>query len=60
MVHKQFDCIVLGGGLIGLTAALALSKLDWYPRNNLEDMCKDGWNWKLLNLNNNSYETSNL
>ena len=28
MVHTQFDCIVLGGGLIGLTAALALSKLD--------------------------------
>ncbi|MBV00261.1 MAG: hypothetical protein CMM24_07850 [Rhodospirillaceae bacterium] len=27
MLHKQFDCIVLGGGLIGLTAALALSKL---------------------------------
>ena len=28
MVHRHFDCIVLGGGLIGLTAALALSKLD--------------------------------
>jgi len=39
---------------------LAISKLDWYPKNNLEDMCKDGWNWKLLNLKNNSYETSNL
>ena len=28
MALKQFDCIVLGGGLIGLTAALALAKLN--------------------------------
>ena len=44
MVHKQFDCIVLGGGLIGLTAALALSKLDLniaiVERNPLEKLRK--------------------
>ena len=28
MALKQFDCIVLGGGLIGLTATLALAKLN--------------------------------
>ena len=44
MVHKHFDCIVLGGGLIGLTAALALSKLDLniaiVERNPLEKLRK--------------------
>ena len=44
MVHTQFDCIVLGGGLIGLTAALALSKLDLniaiVERNPLEKLRK--------------------
>ena len=44
MVHRHFDCIVLGGGLIGLTAALALSKLDLniaiVERNPLEKLRK--------------------
>ena len=44
MVHNQFDCIVLGGGLIGLTAALALSKLNLniaiVERNPLEKLRK--------------------
>ena len=44
MVHKHFDCIVLGGGLIGLTASLALSKLGLniavVERNPLEKLIK--------------------
>ena len=27
----------------------ALSKLDWAPLKSIEDMCKDGWRWNLLN-----------
>ena len=30
---------------------LALSKLGWHPKRNLEDMCKDGWKW----IKNNPY-----
>ena len=26
---------------------LALSKLDWKPKRNIDDMCRDAWNWKL-------------
>ena len=29
--------------------SLAKSKLNWNPRRNLEDMCKDGWAWQLKN-----------
>ena len=29
----------------------ALSTLNWKPRRNLEDMCRDGWKWQLLNPN---------
>ena len=25
---------------------LALSKLDWKPKRNIDDMCRDAWNWK--------------
>ncbi len=28
--------------------SLAISKLNWNPKRSLEDMCRDGWNWKLL------------
>ena len=28
---------------------LALSTLDWYPKRDLEDMGKDGWNWQIKN-----------
>ncbi len=27
----------------------ALSLLDWQPKRDLKDMCKDGWKWRLLN-----------
>lgn len=27
----------------------ALSKLDWSPSKSIQDMCKDGWRWNLLN-----------
>ncbi len=29
--------------------SLALELLEWRPKYNLEDMCKDGWRWKVLN-----------
>ncbi len=29
----------------------ALSLLNWCPRKNVEDMCRDGWRWKVQNLN---------
>ena len=29
----------------------ALSILNWKPRRNLEDMCRDGWKWQMLNPN---------
>ncbi len=29
--------------------SLALKKLNWVPRRNLEDMCKDFWRWKIEN-----------
>ncbi len=28
---------------------LALEKLDWEPKRNLDDMCRDAWNWKIKN-----------
>lgn len=31
--------------------SLAKSTLNWEPQRDLEDMCKDGWNWKLTNPN---------
>ncbi len=30
---------------------LAKSRLNWCPRKNLEDMCRDGWNWQKNNPN---------
>ena len=30
---------------------LALKILNWEPSRTLENMCRDGWNWKLLNPN---------
>ena len=29
--------------------SLALSKIDWKPKRDLRKMCRDGWNWKLIN-----------
>ena len=26
--------------------SLSLSLLGWKPKRNLEDMCRDGWNWQ--------------
>ena len=31
--------------------SLAKSILNWTPKRNIEDMCKDGWNWRLKNPN---------
>jgi len=30
--------------------SLAKSVLNWEPKRNLEDMCRDGWNWELKNV----------
>ena len=30
---------------------LAITKLNWSPRRNIEDMCVDSWNWHLRNPN---------
>ena len=27
--------------------SLALTKLKWYPKRNLNDMCRDAWRWKI-------------
>ncbi len=31
--------------------SLAKSVLNWIPRRNIEDMCRDGWNWQVKNPN---------
>ena len=31
--------------------SLAKSVLNWKPEKNIEDMCRDGWNWQLKNPN---------
>ena len=30
---------------------LAKKELDWLPKRNIEDMCRDGWNWQIKNPN---------
>ena len=30
--------------------SLALSLLNWFPKRTLEEMCRDGWNWHIKNL----------
>ncbi len=30
---------------------LAKKELNWLPKRNIEDMCKDGWNWQIKNPN---------
>ena len=30
---------------------LACEILDWYPKRNLKEMCRDGWNWQKKNPN---------
>ena len=29
----------------------AKSILNWIPKRNIRDMCRDGWNWQLKNPN---------
>ena len=39
-------------GDIGILIAdnkLALEKLNWQPKKNLDDICRDGWQWQLKN-----------
>ena len=31
--------------------SLAKSVLNWIPKKNIYDMCRDGWNWQLKNPN---------
>ena len=31
--------------------SLAKKILNWAPKKNIEDICKDGWNWQLKNPN---------
>lgn len=31
--------------------SLAKKYLNWIPKRNLEDMCKDGWKWQFMNQN---------
>ena len=31
--------------------SLVKSTLGWIPKRNIEDMCRDGWNWQLKNPN---------
>ena len=35
--------------------SLSKKKLDWHPKNNLENMCKDGWKWQKNFLKNNFF-----
>ena len=35
--------------------SLLTSKMNIYPRRTIEDMCRDGWKWKLLNPNGFNY-----
>ena len=50
---------VNSSGLIFLSLArvdisdnsLAMSVLNWIPERNIEDICRDGWNWQLKNPN---------
>ena len=28
---------------------LAIKTLNWFPKRDLSEMCKDGWNWRYLN-----------
>ena len=31
--------------------SLAKSILNWIPKRNIDDICRDGWNWQLKNPN---------
>ena len=37
-------------GIVIADNSLAKSLLKWTPKRSLEEMCKDGWNWKKNNL----------
>ena len=36
-------------GIVYADISLAKKLLNWKPKKSLEDMCRDGWNWKLKN-----------
>ena len=38
-------------GIVYADISLATKLLNWKPRKSLEEMCRDGWNWKLKNPN---------
>jgi UDP-glucose 4-epimerase len=38
-------------GIVYADISLATKLLNWKPTKSLEDMCRDGWNWKLKNPN---------
>ena len=38
-------------GILVADNSLAIKVLNWKPKNNLEDMCRDGWKWQLKNPN---------
>ena len=31
--------------------SLAKSIINWIPKRNIDDICRDGWNWQLKNPN---------
>ena len=36
-------------GIVFADNSLALEVLKWQPKKSIEEMCKDGWNWRYLN-----------
>ena len=38
-------------GKLVADVSLAKNLLGWTPKKSLEDMCKDGWKWKVKNPN---------
>ena len=38
-------------GFVVANNSLAKSLLDWEPVLNMDDMCRDGWNWQKNNPN---------
>ena len=53
-VEVPFEFMERRKGDVGkLVADVSLAKnlLGWTPKKSLEDMCKDGWKWKVKNPN---------
>ena len=38
-------------GFVVADNSIAKQKLKWEPKRNIQDICKDGWNWQLKNPN---------